>query len=95
MVCPAIEAEKSQFKDTIFMDYVFHHPTNDNHYVMSLGLCAMANHSEDPNCEWTVETPPGEPPDVVIRAKRPIEKHEEITVSYGENYWESRNIQPS
>ena len=61
MVCPAIEAEKSQFKDTIFMDYVFHHPTNDNHYVMSLGLCAMANHSEDPNCEWTVETPPESP----------------------------------
>jgi hypothetical protein len=60
---------------------------NDEFSLIGVGYCSMYNHSDSPNTEWTIMNDN----QLKIEVLRDIQKSEEIFISYGKNYWESRS----
>lgn len=87
--CPCIEDETVAFQNSVTIDYVFEHPKKTGNSVLPLGMCALANHSDDPNSTWDFHETQS-PPLMYIRAIRPIQPGEEVLLNYGESYWSSR-----
>jgi SET domain-containing protein len=58
--------------------------------ILLLGYGMLYNHSYEPNCEYIQEAPR------VIKfvTLRPVEAGEELTIDYGEEWWETRNREP-
>lgn len=81
-------------KRSVLYDYVFQSPTREDSIVLALGNVSLFNHAAYgflQNAEHVV-SPLGF---VEIRAKQMIFPGQEILISYGEDYWSSRGIQPS
>lgn len=74
-------------------DYVF---STVGGVVSAYSMCSMYNHSDTPNARWTVEGDVKDPNSwfVIIKAVRVIHPGEEILISYGDEYWASRGINP-
>jgi SET domain-containing protein len=83
-VCPCIKQE-SEHLTGIIADYLFHF--NETESLIAFGYCSMYNHLDDPNAEWEVINEN----QVKIVVVKNIKKGEEIFVSYGDDYWDSRN----
>jgi len=83
-VCPCIKQE-SEHLTGIIADYLFHF--NEKESLIAFGYCSMYNHLDDPNAEWEVINEN----QVKIVVVKNIKKGEEIFVSYGDDYWDSRN----
>ncbi len=56
--------------------------------LFPLGWVGLYNHAEDPSAEFVFLL---EPNTVGIRSIRPIQAGEEITVNYGEEWWERKS----
>jgi SET domain-containing protein len=86
-ICPVIKQPEEDYKGLI-RDYLFSSHTNDykEYAAVAFGYCSIYNHSDNPNCVWIMDDT-----DVIIKVIRNIKKGEEIFISYGNNYWESRN----
>lgn len=82
--CPAIIDKRNNIKGRL-KDYYFNASDNKDVAVVIGGYCAIINHSDDPNCHYAVV---GD--EVVVSAMKPINKGDELTISYGVNYWKSR-----
>lgn len=82
-VCPCIKSKKEFIKD-IMLDYVFTY--DDEHSLIGFGYCSMYNHSDDYNALWTVLNDK----QIKVYATKDIKKGDEIFISYGPKYWESR-----
>lgn len=80
-------------KGSIIYDYVFQSPTSDDNIVLALGAVSLFNHAASPwlqNADHDV-SPRGH---VDIVSRRWIWPGEEILISYGTDYWESREVSP-
>jgi SET domain-containing protein len=65
-------------------DYVFSFNLEDN--LVGFGYCSMYNHQDDPNANWEVINKDK----IEIKVVKPIQKGEEIFISYGEGYFNYR-----
>jgi hypothetical protein len=83
-VCPCIKQEHESVAGRV-ADYLF--SLNEEESLIAFGYCSMYNHSDDPNANWHIINED----QMMIEATRKIKKGEEIFISYGDSYWESRN----
>ena len=65
-------------------DYFFQY--DDEKSAVGLGYCSMYNHSDNPNANWHVINSEK----IKIKAARDIDVGDEIFVSYGDDYWSTR-----
>ncbi len=89
-VAPCIsEYEPGGYNKSIQSDYVYT-SSEDNwekkHYCF--GFASIYNHSDNPNAEWSIRGSNN-----IIKAIKLIKPGDEITHSYGEDYWKSREGQ--
>jgi len=85
-LAPYIEDITSNYKGVI-RDYIFKKSSNSDKSVVAFGYGSMYNHSDTPNASWKVNDDY-----VKISCIKPINKDEEIFLSYGSQYWSSRNL---
>ena len=81
---PYIEDDMENFKG-VMRDYVF---KKDNKAIAVLGYVSLCNHMDEPNALWKIIDS-----NFVIIARYIIKKDEEIFISYGTGYWETRNLE--
>ena len=51
------------------------------HTALAMGPVSFCNHSDDPNCDFSVDEAAAE---VVLTARRKLRRNEEITIDYGD-----------
>ena len=85
-ICPAILTNKNIINGRT-RDYIFSHPKDDNKCLIGFGYGSIYNHKDLPNATWNVINEK----QIKITALQDILPDEEITVSYGDNYWKTRN----
>ena len=56
-------------------------------HALMLGYGSLYNHADDPNAYWNINGVP----ELLIKARKDIQKGEEIFVNYGPNYWVNRS----
>jgi SET domain-containing protein len=69
-------------------DYVF--KLDDKHSLLALGFGSLFNHSEKPMVSYKVTD--GK---VFYYTLQDIFPNDEITISYGDNWWKNRGIKPT
>lgn len=74
-------------KGSILIDYVF--KINDDTYAIGFGNASIYNHRNQPMAEWKINQ---EAQTITYKAIRDIEPGEEVFVSYGKSYWNSRDV---
>ena len=85
-VCPCIKVNHRDLKG-IINKYVF---TYDEKYsLIAFGFCSIYNHKDKPNAKWVVVNEEK----LKIVAIKPIQKGEEIFISYGTDYFSYHRIQ--
>jgi hypothetical protein len=84
---PILIVPRDTVAGTPIMDYAF--KIDDNEYAIAFGNASMYNHRNQPMAEWKIK-----PSDkkICFYALRDIEPGEEIFISYGKPYWNSRDI---
>ena len=82
-VCPGILQKTEHVKGRV-LDYVFTY--DDDNSIIAFGYCSMYNHSDTPNAEWEVL----DTEKMRVTATQDINRGDEIFVSYGSAYWETR-----
>ena len=82
-VCPGILQKTEDVKGRV-RDYLFSYD-NDNSMI-GFGYCSMYNHSDTPNATWKVL----DAEKIKITATEEINAGDEIFVSYGDEYWKTR-----
>lgn len=88
-VCPILLEKKTNIPlNNVMTDYVFS-TGPDGEVAFSMGYCGLFNHDDNPNARWVINR---DTRTVEIIALRNISKGEEMFVSYGEKYWNTRNI---
>lgn len=91
-VCPFIVEDNSEkIEESIISDYVFINIDDENKRSIVLGNCSMYNHKEDYNVSYYQSTKPHN--NMIFFAERDIKKGEELFISYGTDYWSSRDIE--
>lgn len=75
----------SDCEDDIIIDYVF---DLDGHSALLLGYGSLYNHSDHPNADYTLNK---KRKIATFKALQPIKKGEEILITYGEEWFASRN----
>jgi len=86
-VAPLLFVEKKDVQNTPLMDYVF--KIRDGVYAVAFGNASMYNHRNQPSARWKIDETRKE---ITFTAIRNIESGEEIFISYGKPYWQSRDI---
>ena len=82
-ICPTIKQKEKEVVGHI-NDYVFGFNTEDT--LVAFGYCSIYNHKDDPNANWEVLNEN----QMQIKVVKPIQKGEEIFVSYGSEYFNKR-----
>jgi hypothetical protein len=85
-IAPYIQDKISNVRG-IMKDYVYKKPHTVDDIVIVFGYGSMYNHSQDPNTHLRVDDS-----NLVITANKDIDKDEEIFISYGDGYWEHREM---
>lgn len=83
-ISPYIQDNINNFVGVV-RDYVF--SKNNNTAIVAFGYASMYNHSENPSATWTVLDN-----GIKIVAIKDINKDDEIFISYGDKYWNTRSI---
>jgi SET domain-containing protein len=83
--CPVIEMTRDEFNSKVLMDYMF--KISQDRYVLALGSGCIYNHRNEPNARWEYVA---EQRILKIVSTRPIEMGEEIYISYGREYFKTR-----
>jgi SET domain-containing protein len=86
---PYIEDTLDKFTGVV-RDYVFNKPTDssDRRAILVFGYSSMYNHADVPSADWNIEND-----GMKITANKNINKDDEIFISYGSNYWNTRNLE--
>ncbi len=79
---PYIEDKTSNFTGLV-RDYIF--SKNETNSIVAFGFASLYNHSDTPNATWKITDDY-----VEITAGKQIDKDDEILISYGNNYWNTR-----
>ena len=85
--CPCLEV-MGNFSGQL-QHYVFSSVKNPKKLIVGLGYASMYNHKDNPIAEWKVI----DDYKLMITALEDIPKGNEIFISYGDDYWSSRNIE--
>ena len=85
-VCPTVEISEGGGD---LGDYLFE-STNEGMFLVVLGFGMLYNHSAEPNLDYYQED--GSTLEFV--AQRQIERGEELTISYGDEWWSARGETP-
>jgi SET domain-containing protein len=86
--CPTVEVPDSDVTGFL-RDYVFT-SVKERDIVLALGYGMLYNHSADPNLEYVQE----EPTAISFFAIKAVQPGDELTIDYGEEWWETRGIEP-
>ena len=87
-VCPTVEVADADVVGRLD-DYVYSSVKKGDSLIV-LGYGMLYNHSDDPNVEYDQV----EPSKITFRALRKIEPGEELTIDYGDEWWDTRGIRP-
>jgi uncharacterized protein len=85
-VCPTVEISQGGGD---LADYLFE-STNQGMFLVVLGFGMLYNHSAEPNLDYFQE----DASTLEFVAQRPIERGEELTISYGDEWWAARDEEP-
>ena len=85
-ICPSILV-KSNISENKMIDYLFNYDEEND--MVGFGYCSMYNHSNTPNATWLILNQNK----IKIFAVNDINKGEEIFISYGDRYWETRDLE--
>jgi hypothetical protein len=85
-VCPTVEISEGGGD---LADYLFE-STNEGRFLVALGFGMLYNHSPEPNLDYFQENDAA----LAFVAQRQIEKGEELTISYGDEWWSARGETP-
>jgi hypothetical protein len=88
-VCPSIEVPRSETTG-VLADYVFDSASGRKAVLLVLGYGMLYNHSYDPNVEYEQD----DDGVVTFYAMRAIAPGEELTITYGREWWTERGIEP-
>lgn len=83
-LAPYIEDINENFKGVI-RDYIFNKNKEQTIAIIAFGFGSMYNHSDEPNAHWEIDDKY-----VKIKCIKPIKKDEEVFISYGDQYWKTR-----
>ena len=86
--CPTVEVPDSEVVGRLD-DYVYT-SVKDGDVLLVLGYGMLYNHSADPNVEYLQD----EPSTISFRALRTVLPGEELTIDYGDRWWETRGLEP-
>jgi SET domain-containing protein len=86
--CPTVEVADADVTGRL-NDYVFSSVT-DGDVLLVLGHGMLYNHSDDPNVEYVQD----EPTAITFRTLRKVRPGDELTIDYGEEWWETRGLEP-
>lgn len=91
-ICPNIIDECDNFKGLSY-NYIFgnYNKNNIDYCTLAFGYGSMYNHSNTPNAIWEIK----DRTNFTITALNNIKKGDEIFISYGDKYWESRELVPT
>ena len=89
-VCPVLNLGEGDASGML-NDYVMSLGDDTEGVALLLGYGSLYNHSTEPNAEYFLETEDA----YSFVAVRDIEEGEEITISYGEDWWSTRELDPS
>jgi hypothetical protein len=87
-MCPTVQVPDSDVTGGL-RDYVFT-SIEDGDVVLVLGYGMLYNHSADPNLEYEQE----DPSSITFFAVRAVQPGDELTIDYGEEWWETRGAEP-
>jgi hypothetical protein len=87
--CPTVQVPDSEVTGGL-RDYVFA-SVEQGDVVLALGYGMLYNHSADPNVEYEQD----EPGSISFFARRAVKPGDELTIDYGEEWWETRGVQPA
>ena len=88
-ICPTIEVAEADVGGALG-DYVINSGSDPSFNVMILGYGSLYNHSYEPCAEYQQHTDDS----LAFVALRDIAEGEEITIDYGEEWWETRDLEP-
>lgn len=88
-ICPTMDLMDADVTGRLG-DYVLKSSEDDDVVVLMFGWGMLYNHSEDPNAEYRQH----DIDEIAFIALREIDPDEEITISYGEDWWETRELSP-
>ena len=88
-ICPTIEVDESDPGGPLG-DYVIASHNDPKLNLFMLGYGSLYNHSYAPSAEYQQHTEKT----LAFVALRDIAKGEEITIDYGEDWWETRELEP-
>jgi uncharacterized protein len=86
--CPTIEVPDAEVTGHLG-DYVYK-SVKDGDSLLVLGYGMLYNHSEDPNVEVVQE----EPSTIEFLALRAVKPGDELTIHYGDEWWQTRGLKP-
>lgn len=86
-VAPIIIVPANEVRGTAIIDYAF--KLNDSQYAIAFGNASLYNHKNQPMAEWKIDE---QKRTISFFALRDISPSEEIFISYGKAYWNSRDI---
>jgi len=86
--CPTVELADADVTGRL-NDYVFTSVTEGD-VLLVLGHGMLYNHSADPNVEYVQD----DPSTITFRALRKVRPGDELTIDYGEEWWETRGLEP-
>jgi hypothetical protein len=88
-LCPILALDEEETAGTL-ADYCVDAGDDSGGKVLMLGYGSLYNHSEDPNAEYVHEADDA----YAFVAIREIAAGEQITISYGQAWWETRGLDP-
>jgi hypothetical protein len=88
-VCPTLEIPDGDVTGRLG-DYVFRSATDDDAVILLLGYGMLYNHSADPNADYVEDGPDT----IAFVTIRPVAAGEELTINYGEEWWDTRGLEP-
>jgi hypothetical protein len=88
-ICPTMDLLDADVAGRLG-DYVLKSSEDEDVVVLMFGWGMLYNHSEEPNAEYRQH----DVDEIAFVALRDIEPDEEITISYGDDWWETRELTP-
>jgi SET domain-containing protein len=86
-IAPLLMVPIDEVRNTTLMDYVF--KINDETYAVAFGNVSLYNHRNQPSAKWKIDE---EKQQIILSAVRDIEPGEEVFISYGKRYWQTRDV---